>query len=584
MEQGSSKDPWISRDCLFDSDTLQEIFHMDIRCCNNTDRFDCSDLGFDFGDVLALEETEEDLIGFNDSRNRNLSSNLKELNHLDEFSDDDDLASTLVNLNSVLPRNLSVPVRSPVLDSERPILETVNVESTGENDEEETENESERTENDGESEEEEEEEVENEENEHNETEYETEEESQEDEGEEEEEEMEGDEQDAVARRRSFTPSSMEALTISSSSMVGDNRSLTASSPTVQLMRVHMQHPKMNTVSGMVKLHDIKTLAANSSGQISQHIRKQIYNNNVHDVNSDSTTMMIQTTKRDKNLAGHRDNPYPKPAYSYSCLIAMALKNSRTGSLPVSEIYNFMCRHFPYFKTAPNGWKNSVRHNLSLNKCFEKIEKPPGNGSQRKGCLWAIHPSKVAKMDEEVRKWSRKDPIAIKQAMVHPDHLELLERGDMKYENDRHEEIYEDADSYVGSEVEGSAGDEIIENINDEENAVQETEKLNRKHIDTIDDDIIDDDIIVEQFYDEFDIENATDNDTLLDTRLNVPKQKQPFMYELVSCAKRQKTLLSSSIQSDYIYQQIDASSRRKTHLVALRPGTAPTSESFRGSS
>ncbi|CAK1550953.1 unnamed protein product [Leptosia nina] len=124
--------------------------------------------------------------------------------------------------------------------------------------------------------------------------------------------------------------------------------------------------------------------------------------------------------------------FPKPAYSYSCLIAMALKNSRTGSLPVSEIYNFMCQHFPYFKTAPNGWKNSVRHNLSLNKCFEKIEKPSSNGSQRKGCLWAMNPSKVGKMDEEVQKWSRKDPQAIKKAMVYPDSLEALERGEMKY--------------------------------------------------------------------------------------------------------------------------------------------------------
>lgn len=33
----------------------------------------------------------------------------------------------------------------------------------------------------------------------------------------------------------------------------------------------------------------------------------------------------------------------------SCLIAMALKNSKTGSLPVSEIYSFMKEHFPYFK-------------------------------------------------------------------------------------------------------------------------------------------------------------------------------------------------------------------------------------------
>ncbi|XP_029427464.1 forkhead box protein N4 [Rhinatrema bivittatum] len=116
--------------------------------------------------------------------------------------------------------------------------------------------------------------------------------------------------------------------------------------------------------------------------------------------------------------------YPKPIYSYSCLIAMALKNSKNGSLPVSEIYSFMKEHFPYFKTAPDGWKNSVRHNLSLNKCFEKVENKT-SGSSRKGCLWALNPAKIDKMEEEMQKWKRKDLQAIRRSMANPDELDKL---------------------------------------------------------------------------------------------------------------------------------------------------------------
>lgn len=46
-----------------------------------------------------------------------------------------------------------------------------------------------------------------------------------------------------------------------------------------------------------------------------------------------------SAKRAVDAEGER--VYAKPAYSYSCLIAMALKNSKNGSLPVSEIYHFM---------------------------------------------------------------------------------------------------------------------------------------------------------------------------------------------------------------------------------------------------
>ncbi|XP_075144551.1 forkhead box protein N4 jumeau [Haematobia irritans] len=158
-----------------------------------------------------------------------------------------------------------------------------------------------------------------------------------------------------------------------------------------------------------------------------------------------------------------ESDFPKPAYSYSCLIAMALKNSRSGSLPVSEIYSFMCEHFPYFKTAPSGWKNSVRHNLSLNKCFEKIEKPPTNGNQRKGCLWAMNPERITKMDEEVQKWSRKDPMAIRNAMVCPEHLEALERGEMKHGSSGDSDVEMDSQSEIeeASDLEEQELDETL---------------------------------------------------------------------------------------------------------------------------
>ncbi|XP_070762464.1 forkhead box protein N1 [Enoplosus armatus] len=116
--------------------------------------------------------------------------------------------------------------------------------------------------------------------------------------------------------------------------------------------------------------------------------------------------------------------FPKPIYSYSILIFMALKNSKTGSLPVSEIYSFMTEHFPYFKTAPDGWKNSVRHNLSLNKCFVKVENKNGNSS-RKGCLWALNPAKVERMQEELHKWRRKDPVTVRRSMARPEDLDRL---------------------------------------------------------------------------------------------------------------------------------------------------------------
>uniref|UniRef100_A0A4W4FB53 Fork-head domain-containing protein n=1 Tax=Electrophorus electricus TaxID=8005 RepID=A0A4W4FB53_ELEEL len=67
-------------------------------------------------------------------------------------------------------------------------------------------------------------------------------------------------------------------------------------------------------------------------------------------------------------------PSCKPPYSFSCLIFMAIEDAPSKRLPVKDIYGWILEHFPYFASAPTGWKNSVRHNLSLNKCFKKVDK------------------------------------------------------------------------------------------------------------------------------------------------------------------------------------------------------------------
>ncbi|XP_068605225.1 forkhead box protein F2-like [Brachionichthys hirsutus] len=79
----------------------------------------------------------------------------------------------------------------------------------------------------------------------------------------------------------------------------------------------------------------------------------------------------------------------KPPYSYIALIVMAIQSCPSKRLTLSEIYQFLQAHFPFFRGSYQGWKNSVRHNLSLNECFIKL--PKGLGRPGKGHYWTIDP-------------------------------------------------------------------------------------------------------------------------------------------------------------------------------------------------
>lgn len=110
--------------------------------------------------------------------------------------------------------------------------------------------------------------------------------------------------------------------------------------------------------------------------------------------SDQKAPSSSSTQENKKSGARRQE---KPPYSYIALIVMAIQHSPSKRLTLSEIYSFLQQRFPFFRGPYQGWKNSVRHNLSLNECFIKL--PKGLGRPGKGHYWTIEPSSEYMFEE-----------------------------------------------------------------------------------------------------------------------------------------------------------------------------------------
>ena len=77
----------------------------------------------------------------------------------------------------------------------------------------------------------------------------------------------------------------------------------------------------------------------------------------------------------------------RPPHSYIALISMAILSKPERKILLNEIYDWVIQNFPYYQyRTDKSWRNSIRHNLSLNECFIKVGKA-GNG---RGYYWSIH--------------------------------------------------------------------------------------------------------------------------------------------------------------------------------------------------
>ncbi|XP_066523353.1 forkhead box protein M1 isoform X2 [Hoplias malabaricus] len=130
--------------------------------------------------------------------------------------------------------------------------------------------------------------------------------------------------------------------------------------------------------------------------------------------SDKENLQLQQPMHAEEEMAEVKGPHSeRPPYSYMAMIQFAINSKKTRRMTLKEIYNWIEDHFPYFRNvAKPGWKNSIRHNLSLHDIFIRETT-----SDNKISYWTIRP--------EANRCLTLDQVYKHQKRVIPDQKKIM---------------------------------------------------------------------------------------------------------------------------------------------------------------
>ena len=97
----------------------------------------------------------------------------------------------------------------------------------------------------------------------------------------------------------------------------------------------------------------------------------------------------------RRLLGSQGDDKKAPPFSYVALISMAIQDAPDKRLTVGGIHDYITKNFPHYRNRENqGWRNSIRRNLSLHECFMKLPAKSG-----KSHYWVLDPNHEVLFEE-----------------------------------------------------------------------------------------------------------------------------------------------------------------------------------------